>query len=93
MEKELLERLRLDVEGFHTRLTALEAQLGGAAPVTTSEAAPALEARLAALESAVERRHSDGLRAVAASVQPPIQFPDLSGIYRRLDALEGGQRE
>ena len=64
---------------------AVNALIARAPTFATARSVSDLKAALDADRKAAEARHQELLRAVAASAQPPAQFPDLSGLQKAVD--------
>lgn len=64
---------------------AVNALIARAPTFATAQSVADLKAALDADRKAAEARHQELLRAVAASAQPPVQFPDLSGLQKAVD--------
>jgi hypothetical protein len=64
--------------------TTLNALLAYLPTRASAQDVSALRAALDADRTAAEKRHAELLKAVAQSAQPPIQFPDLSGLQKQV---------
>lgn len=88
--------IEVAVNGVLSALPGMLTAQVGAALKPVQAAQTELRATLDADRAAAEKRHAELLKAVAASAQPPIQFPDLSGLQKdvklhgeKIAALEG----
>lgn len=64
--------------------TTLNALLAYLPTRASAQDVSALRAALDADRTAAEKRHAELLKAVAQSAQPPVQFPDLSGLQKQV---------
>lgn len=64
--------------------TTLNALLAYLPTRASAQDVSALRIALDADRAAAEKRHAELLKAVAQSAQPPIQFPDLSGLQKQV---------